>query len=48
MDEIVKFFNGISSMGWLGFAILSALFAALTNIFGKIGVPSCAITLASR
>ena len=25
-------------LGWLGFAILSAVFAALTNIFGKIGV----------
>lgn len=24
--------------GWLAFALLSALFAALTNIFGKIGV----------
>ena len=35
MSEIVKQFN---AMGWLGFAILSAVFAALTNIFGKIGV----------
>ena len=35
MSEIVK---QLSGMGWLGFAILSAVFAALTNIFGKIGV----------
>ena len=35
MSEILKQFN---AMGWLGFALLSAVFAALTNIFGKIGV----------
>ena len=27
-----------SGWGWLSFALLSAVFAALTNIFGKIGV----------
>ena len=35
MSDFVKQFTG---MGWLGFALLSAIFAALTNIFGKIGV----------
>lgn len=35
MSEFIKHFAG---MGWLGYAILSAVFAALTNIFGKIGV----------
>ena len=35
MNEILKQFSGT---GWLGYAILSAVFAALTNIFGKIGV----------
>lgn len=35
MSELIKQAEG---MGWLGFAILSAFFAALTNIFGKVGV----------
>ncbi len=35
MSDFVKNFT---VMGWLGFALLSAIFAALTNIFGKIGV----------
>ena len=35
MSDLIKQFN---AMGWLGFALLSAVFAALTNIFGKIGV----------
>lgn len=35
MSDFLKQSTGF---GWLGFAILSAVFAALTNIFGKIGV----------
>lgn len=31
----MRFFD---QLDWLGFALLSACFAALTNIFGKIGV----------
>src|SRR5258708_1481962 len=32
---------------WLGFALLSAFFAALTNIFGKLGVETIPVTLAT-
>jgi len=37
----------VASMGWLGFAILSAVFAALTNIFGKIGVANVPSNMAT-
>ena len=34
-------------MGWFGFAILAAVFAALTNIFGKIGVADISSNMAT-
>ena len=36
-----------SRRGWLGYALLSALFAALTSIFGKIGVEGVGSNLAT-